>query len=114
MPVHRPFYLWLRRHPLVSFLLMTVCFIAFGYLTIDLVRLIGSNAEFIFAYGWEALMSGGLLQLAELSLSALLAMACYIFFKLSEQALLKRLSENELSSIKEKRVQYRIDNRDAQ
>ena len=95
MPVNRPFYLWLRRHPLASFLLMTLSFIAFGYLTLDLVRLIGSNTAFIVAHGWVALASGGLQQFAELSLSALLAMACYLLFKLSEQALLKRLSEDE-------------------
>lgn len=92
MPANSSLYLWLRRHLVVSFLLMTASFVSFGYLTIDLVHLLGSNTAFIVRHGWLALMSGGLLQLGELSLSALLAMACYLLFKLCEQALLQRLS----------------------
>jgi len=42
-------------------------------------------------------MSGGLLQLGELTLIALLAMACYLLFKLCEQALLQRLSSRARS-----------------
>lgn len=71
---------------------MTASFLAFGYLTIDLVHLLGSNAAFIVRHGWLALMSGGLLQLGELTLTALLAMACYLLFRLCEQALVQRLS----------------------
>lgn len=71
---------------------MTASFLAFGYLTIDLVHLLSSNAAFIVRHGWLALMSGGLLQLGELTLTALLAMACYLLFRLCEQALLQRLT----------------------
>jgi hypothetical protein len=78
MPIDSSFYRWLRRHPLLTFLLMTASFLAFGYLTIDLVQLLSSNAAFIVRHGWVALMSGGLLQLGELTLIALLAMACYL------------------------------------
>jgi hypothetical protein len=65
---------------------------AFGYLTIDLVHLLSSNAAFIVRHGWVALMSGGLLQFGELSLIALLAMANYLLFRLCEHALLQWLS----------------------
>ncbi|MCG4454975.1 MULTISPECIES: hypothetical protein [unclassified Pseudomonas] len=94
MPTFSSFYLWLHRHLLVSFLLMTASFLAFGYLTIDLVHLLSSNAAFIVRHGWVALMSGGLLQFVELTLIALLAMACYMLFRLCEQALLQRLSSS--------------------
>ncbi len=92
MPAYNAFYRWLHRHLLLSFLLMTVSFLAFGYFTIDLVHLIGSNAAFIIRHGWLALMSGGLLQLGQLTLIALLAMACFLLFRLCEQALLQRLA----------------------
>jgi hypothetical protein len=46
MPVERSFYRWLRRHPGLTFWLMTASFLAFGYLTIDLVHLLSSNAAF--------------------------------------------------------------------
>lgn len=97
MPTQGSLYRWLHRHPLLSFLLMTASFLAFGYFTIDLVRLIGSNASFIVRHGWLALMSGGLLQLGQLSLKALLAMTCYLSFRLSEQALLDRLTNRRRS-----------------
>ena len=92
MPIESSFYRWLRRHLVVCFLLMTASFLAFGYFTIDLVHLIGSNAAFIVKHGWLALMSGGLRQLGELTLIALLAMLCYLLFRLCEQALLQRLA----------------------
>lgn len=94
MPTYSSFYLWLHRHLLVSFFLMTASFLAFGYLTIDLVQLLGSNAAFLVRHGWLALMSGGLLQFGELTLLALLAMACYLLFRLCEHALLQRLSSS--------------------
>lgn len=97
MPANSSLYRWLRRHLVVSFLLMTASFVFFGYLTIDLVHLLSSNAAFIVRHGWLALMSGGLLQLGELTLTALLAMACYLLFKLCEQALLQRLSSRARS-----------------
>jgi hypothetical protein len=92
MPVERSFYRWLRCHPGVTFFLMTASFLAFGYLTIDLVHLLSSNAAFIVRHGWVALISGGLLQLGELSLTALIAMVNYLLFRLCEKALLQRLS----------------------
>ncbi len=93
MPGESGLFRWLQRHALLSFLLMTASFLAFGYFTIDLVHLISSNAAFIVKHGWAALQSGGLLQLGELSLVALLAMACYLLFRLCEQALVQRLSQ---------------------
>ncbi|MDM8349212.1 hypothetical protein P8H27_09905 [Pseudomonas sp. sp1636] len=92
MQAYSSFYRWLHRHLVVSFLLMTVSFLAFGYFTIDLVHLLSSNTVFIVRHGWMALMSGGLLQFAQLTLMALLAMACYLLFRLCEQAVVQRLS----------------------
>jgi hypothetical protein len=71
---------------------MTVSFIAFGVLTVDLVRLIAANTDFVFSYGLSALVDGGLRQFLELWLGALLAMALYMVFKFCEQVLLHRLS----------------------
>jgi hypothetical protein len=67
---------------------MTVSFIAFGFLTVDLVRLIAANTNLVFSYGLRGLLDGGLRQFAELWLGALLAMALYMVFKLCEQVLL--------------------------
>ena len=81
-------YRWLRRHQIVCFLLMTVSFIVFGYLTIDLIRLVTLNATLVLEHGALALMDGGAQQFVELWLNALLAMGMYLSFKLCEQVLL--------------------------
>lgn len=91
VPMHESapkLYHWLRRHTIVCFLLMTVSFIAFGLLTVDLVRLIAANTDLVFSYGINGLLDGGLRQLVELWLGALLAMALYMVFKLCEQVIL--------------------------
>ena len=87
-PTQPPLYRWLRRHLLLCFLLLTVSFIAFGYLTIDLIRLIAANTSLVFSYGLSALVDGGAQQFVELWLGALVAMGLYLIFKLCEQVLL--------------------------
>jgi hypothetical protein len=95
MPINSKLYLWLRRHPLCCFMLMTASFVGFGYLTLDLIRLLSSNANFVLAYGWQALEIGALQQFGELSVGALLAMACYLLFKLCEQVLVQWLAQRQ-------------------
>jgi hypothetical protein len=91
-----PLYAWLRRHGLPCFLLLTVSFIGFGAMSLDLVRLLTANAGFLLAHGWVGLTEGGFLQLAELSGKALAAMACYVVFKLCEHALVDRLAHADV------------------
>jgi hypothetical protein len=96
MTHNSPLYHWLRGHRLPCFFLLTVCFIGFGALSLDLVRLLTANAGFLLAHGWVGLTEGGFLQLLELSGKALAAMACYVAFKLSEHALVDRLAHIKL------------------
>jgi hypothetical protein len=86
---------WLRRHPFVCFLTMTHCFLVFGYLSVDLVRLIAANTDFVLANGWQAIEDGGLRQLLELWIGALAAMAFYFLFKLCEQVLLQWFNQHK-------------------
>lgn len=83
---------WLRRHRVACFGLMVLSFIAFGLLTLDLVRVLGANAAFLQENGWQGVQDGGLRQLAELLLSAVAAMAAWLMFKLCETLLLQRLT----------------------
>jgi hypothetical protein len=83
---------WLRRHRVACFGVMVLSFIAFGLLTLDLVRVVSANVAFISDNGWQGLRDGGLVQLAELALSAALAMAAWLQFKLCETLLLQSLT----------------------
>lgn len=85
-------YIWLRGHRLACFLLLTLSFIGFGALSLDLVRFLGANAGFLLTHGWEGLCEGGFMQLLELLGKALAAMAFYVVFKLCEHALVDRLA----------------------
>lgn len=80
---------WLRRHRIACFCIMVLSFMAFGLLTLDLVRLVGANAALLSTYGWQALEDGALRQLLELLLSAVAAMAAWLLFKVCETVLVQ-------------------------
>ena len=83
------FIAWLRRHRVACFAVMVVSFIAFGLLTLDLVRLVSANAALLSTYGWQGLQDGGLRQLLELLLSTVAAMAAWLLFKVCETVLVQ-------------------------
>jgi hypothetical protein len=80
---------WLRRHRWACFALMTLGFIAFGLLTLDLVRVLTANAAFLSENGWQGLVDGGLRQSLELLASCVGAMAAWLLFKLCETLLIQ-------------------------
>ncbi|MCV2369827.1 hypothetical protein [Roseateles oligotrophus] len=98
MTKNSPLYFWLCGHRIVCFLMLTISFVSFGALSLDLIRLLSANAGFLFANGWAGLVDGGLRQLIELSASALAAMACYVLFKLCEHALVHRLAHAQFEA----------------
>ncbi|QPF75669.1 hypothetical protein G8A07_23970 [Roseateles sp. DAIF2] len=92
VPAQSRLHAWLSTHAACCFLLMTLAFVLFGLLTLDLVRLVSANTQFLWSAGWGGLWEGGLQQLLELVLSALLASAAYLLFKLCELVLVQRLA----------------------
>jgi hypothetical protein len=82
----------LRRHWL-AFLVMGLSFFGFGVGTLNLFMLLKANFDFVAAYGWEALMDGGLQQWVELMFTGYLSLACYLVFKTCEFALVRQLAE---------------------
>ena len=91
-PHHSRLYRWLSTHEFACFLLMTLAFVVFGLLSLDLVRLVSANAGFLLRAGWDGVLDGGLLQLLELGLTALAAIGAYLVFKLCEHVLVHRLA----------------------
>jgi hypothetical protein len=91
--IHSRLYNWLAAHAPVCFLLMSLSFVVFGLLSLDLVRLVSANTGFLLRAGWDGFFAdGGLVQLLELCLSALVAIAAYLVFKLCELVLVQRLA----------------------
>lgn len=83
---------WLRRHRAACFALMVLSFMAFGLLTLDLVRLVSANAAFLSEYGWQGLQDGGARQLLELLASSIGAMMAWLGFKVCETLLVQSLT----------------------
>lgn len=86
------FTAWLRRHRVACFGLMVLSFIAFGLLTLDLVRLVSVNVAFVSENGWQGLQDGGLRQLLELLATVVMAMLAWLLFKVCETVLVQWLT----------------------
>ena len=85
-------YAFLARYWWLTFVLMGVSFVLFGFMTLNLLHTLGANLEFLGMHGVDAVREGGLTQLLGLILSGYLAAAFYVFFKLCEKVLVERLS----------------------
>ncbi len=82
---------WLQRHPLCTFGALTLSFLLFGGLTLDLARVFAANVAFLAEHGWQAVLDQALWQLLTLIFKAMLAMLAYLVFKLCETVLIGRL-----------------------
>jgi hypothetical protein len=91
-PSHTQIYRWLIRHSKSTFVLMSASFVIFGGLSVNLVSHFLANANYLLAYQWSALMDGGLLQLIELLVKAIVSLGAYLLFKLCEHALIERMA----------------------
>jgi hypothetical protein len=72
---------------------MGLSFIAFGAGTLNLIYVARANANLLIEHGWQAMMDGGLLQLAEILMTGYASLAAYIVFKACEHKLALGLSE---------------------
>jgi hypothetical protein len=90
-----PFFRWLVRHWVRTYLLMGLGFVVFGAASLNLVQLFVANFGFITEHGLDAVREGALRQLAELVASAYLAVAFYLLFKTCEHALVQRLAHHD-------------------
>ena len=81
---------WLVRHYVITYFLMVSLFIVFGVLSLDLVKYVSANANYLLDYGLDALWDGGLRQLITLLLTSFFAVLAYLGFKLCEHALVER------------------------
>lgn len=85
---------WLVRHYVTTYFLMVILFLIFGLLSLDLVKYVSANANYLLEYGLEAVWDGGLRQLLELVLTAFGAVFAYLGFKLCEHALVERAAHH--------------------
>ncbi len=82
---------FMTRYWLLTFVIMTLSFLGFGALSVNLAQTFLSNIQLIREYGWMALQDGAFLQLMELLLTSCFAVAFYVCFKTCESALVQRV-----------------------
>jgi len=98
-PTRTRLFDWMVLHSKSAFLLMCFSFVSFGVLSYNLVVYVAANANYLLTYQWEAIVDGGAQQLVEIWATALLAMACYLMFKLCEHALIERIAHQPHQAI---------------
>jgi hypothetical protein len=81
----------------LAFIVMAVCFFAFGISTLNLFYLLRANGSLLLDYGWQALMDGAAAQLLELLVNGLAGMAAYVVFKACEHHLVRWLGDPQNS-----------------
>ena len=86
------FYEFLSHRWWLAFLLMGMCFVIFGVVTLNLLHTLAANFEFLSMYGIDAIRDGGLLQLLDAAVSGYFGAASYVVFKLCEKVLVERLA----------------------
>ena len=79
----------------LTFLVMTLAFLAFGAGTYNLFFLLKANTELVAEHGVQALSDGAARQMLELIATAFVSMAAYVLFKACEHALVHWLAESE-------------------
>jgi len=91
---HTRLFRWLVRHYVATYFLMSLLFLIFGLLSLDLVKYVSANANYILENGLQGLWDGGFRQLVELILTSFFAVLAYVGFKLCEHALVERAAHH--------------------
>ncbi|MBB5018805.1 uncharacterized BrkB/YihY/UPF0761 family membrane protein [Chitinivorax tropicus] len=84
-----------KRHWLLALFVTALAFLGFGLASFNLITLLQANLALIAEHGWQALQDGALMQLVELSASTLVALLCYLVFKVGERLLVEKLIGND-------------------
>jgi hypothetical protein len=83
---------FLYRHAWLTFILMGLSFLLFGFYSVNLFVLLKANIELVLEYGMMAMADGAAQQLAELLFAAYLSMLFFLAFKVCERILVARLT----------------------
>jgi hypothetical protein len=97
---------FLYRHPSLTFILMGLSFLLFGFYSVNLFVLLKANVELILEYGMMAMADGAAQQLAELLFAAYLSMLFFLAFKVCERVLVSRLTR-KLKSASQREAERR-------
>jgi hypothetical protein len=102
-PLPRSWIGFLYRHPKLTFLVMGMFFLLFGFTSVNLFVVLKANIELFLEYGPMVIADGALQQLVEIIGSSYLSIVFYVFFKVCERVLIERLTGRPLGEIRDAR-----------
>lgn len=88
----RPVIAFLRRHQLLTFILMGAFFLVSGISSIDLYVVLGANIELFQKYGMAVIDDGALTQLFQILGMLTLSVLCFVLFIVCERIVVDRLT----------------------
>ena len=92
---------FLYRHPKLTFLLMGMFFLLFGFTSVNLFVVLKANIDLFLEYGPMVIEDGALQQLVEIIGSSYLSIVFYVLFKICERILVERVAGKALRDVKE-------------
>jgi ABC-type uncharacterized transport system permease subunit len=98
-PLPRRLIAFLYRHPTITFLLMGVFFLMFGFMSVNLFVVLKANIELFLEYGPMVIEDGALQQLVEIIGTSYLSIVFFVCFKVCERVLIERLSGKPLRDV---------------
>jgi hypothetical protein len=94
MPSPREFMEYLRRHLLLTFVLMGAFFLLSGITSINLYVVLKANLDLFRMYGAQVIDDGGLRQLLEIFGTALLSIVFFVLFVVCERIVVDHLTRS--------------------
>jgi hypothetical protein len=91
----------LYRHVWLTFILLGVFFLLFGFTSVNLFVLLKLNVELFLEYGTMVIADGALEQLVDLVGSAYLSMLFWLLFRVCERVLVERLTRKPLRALQD-------------
>jgi hypothetical protein len=102
-PLPRRWIGFLYRHPKLTFLLMGVFFLLFGFTSVNLFVVLKANIDLFLEYGAMVIEDGALQQFIEIVGSSYLSIVFYVLFKVCERVLIERLTGKPLGEVRDAR-----------
>ena len=82
----------LRRHPLLTFVLMGAFFLLSGVVSINLYVVLKANIDLFQKYGAQVIEDGALRQLAEIVGTAVMSIVFFVIFVICERIVVDHLT----------------------
>jgi hypothetical protein len=92
MRVFGPAIAFLRRHPLLTFVLMGAFFLLSGVTSINLYVVLKANIDLFRRYGIQVIEDGALRQFAEIVGTGILSVGFFVLFVVCERIVVDRLT----------------------